>query len=208
MHYFILAGSHRPQAQSSKVGGYIETTLWTLFPDDTSFLYDLRENPLPLRNDRFRDKQSSEYQEFTKIRAPIATELEKADAVVIISPERAGMATPAVKNFMLYTDAHLCANKPALLVSVSAGRGGRYPIAELRMSSTKNNQLCYIPQHVIVDHVGDVLNDYELTGTEKADSFIKARLQYSLKMLEAYAQWLQWVRTSGVSDITTYPYGM
>jgi hypothetical protein len=118
------------------------------------------------------------------------------------------MATPAIKNFFLYANAKIMGNKPAILTSVSAGRGGRYPIAEMRMSSYKNSQICYIPQHIIVDHVNDVLNDHELTGKEKADSIIKARIQYSLKVLHEYAKAFRLVRESGVIDLENYPYGM
>jgi len=39
-------------------------------------------------------------------------------------------------------------HKPALIVAVSSGDGGAYPVSELRMSSYKNNRLCYIPEQV------------------------------------------------------------
>jgi NAD(P)H-dependent FMN reductase len=132
------------------------------------------------------NKESEGYQAFAPQWEPLAEEINNADSFVIITPEWAGMTTPAIKNFFLYANASLIGNKPCMLVSVSAGRGGRYPIAEMRMSSYKNSQCCYIPQHVIVDHVNDVLNDYLLTATEKPDLFIKERIQYSLTVLREY----------------------
>ena len=41
------------------------------------------------------------------------------------------------------------AHKPGLIVTVSAGLGGSYPVTELRISSHKNTRLCYIPDHVL-----------------------------------------------------------
>lgn len=206
MHVFILAGSHRLTAESTKVAGYIEAQLALLFPDTTSFTYDLRWNPLPLRSEGMRDISSDFAKEVQPIWQPVAKELAKADAVVVISPEWSWMATPWVKNFFLYANPQLLGNKPWLLVAVSSGRGWQYPIAELRMSSTKNTQLCYIPQHVIINHVTDVLNKEE--PTEKSDIYIRERLKYSLHILHQYALWLQWVRKSGVADFETYPHGM
>ena len=49
--------------------------------------------------------------------------------------------------------------------AVSASDGGAYVIAELRMSSYKNNRLCWIPEHLIARQVktlgneDDALND-------------------------------------------------
>ena len=45
----------------------------------------------------------------------------------------------------------LCGNgefshKPGLIVSVSSGNGGAYPIAELRSSSYKNTHIMWIPR--------------------------------------------------------------
>lgn len=184
MHYFILAGSHRPEAQSSKVAHRIEAALAEIDSESSSFLFDLRKNPLPLWNDRWWDKESDRYQEFVEQTwQPIHDELAKADALVVVCPEWSGMATPGVKNFFLFCGAEQLGNKPALLVTVSAGRGGRYPVAELRMSSYKNTQLCYIPQHVIVDQVEKKLNDHSLTTDDKSDHRIRQRLVYSLQVL-------------------------
>ena len=50
-------------------------------------------------------------------------------------------------------------HKPALIVTVSSADGGAYPVAELRMSSYKNNRICYLPEHVILRNVERILND-------------------------------------------------
>ncbi len=210
MHTFILIWSHRPDSQSSKVGHYIEAVIHKTQPGDTTFVYDLRNNPLPLWNERFWEKESEEYKQFyDSTRGAIEAELKKADSLVIISPERSGMAAPGIKNFILYLSPHLVWNKPSLLVSVSStNHGGHYPIAELHMSSAKNTQLCYIPQYVVVSNVKVVLNDDELKSEDKADEYIRTRLQYSLRMLHEYSKAFQQIRASGVADFTTYANGM
>ncbi|MCV5978616.1 NAD(P)H-dependent oxidoreductase, partial [Escherichia coli] len=67
-----------------------------------------------------------------------------------MTPEWHGMATPALKNFLLLTTANELAHKPALLVSVSVSINGVYPISELRMTGSKNNHVCFLPDHLIV----------------------------------------------------------
>ena len=69
------------------------------------------------------------------------------------------MVPAKLKNFLLYCSKDELAHKPALLVSVSAGLGGSYPIAELRISSYKNNRLCYLPENVIIRNIETFLND-------------------------------------------------
>ena len=89
---------------------------------------------------------------------PVSAELKAADALVVVSPEWGGMATPGVKNFLLNCTADEIGHKPALIVTVSASRGGSYPVAELRMSGYKNNRVAWLPEHVIVQHAGSNLN--------------------------------------------------
>jgi NAD(P)H-dependent FMN reductase len=134
--------------------------------------------------------------------------LRLCDAFVIISPEWGGMVPAGLKNFFLYCENSEVGHKPALLVSVSSGRGGHYPIAELRMSSYKNNHLCYTPDHVVVSGVKDVLNDDKMNEENKNDYYIKKRLEYSLNMLVVYAKAFIKIRESENIDFETYPYGM
>lgn len=208
MNYFILWWSHRPDSQSTKVAEWIDAALGQLFSNDSTYLYNLKNNPLPLRNDWIWDKENQKREEFMVWWNPVREELQKADALVVVCPEWAWMATPGVKNFFLYCRPQDVGNKPVLLVTVSSGSGWRYPVAELRQSSYKNTHMVYIPQHVIVDHVEEKLNNHELTGENEADTYIKKRLQYSLRMLREYGKALQSVRASGVEDFDTYPYGM
>lgn len=145
----------------------------------------------------------------TEIWQPISRELNAADALVVISPEWSGMATPGVKNFLLNCSAAEVGHKPALIVTVSAGRGGSYPVAELRMSGAKNNRLAWLPEHVIVQHVETVMNLPDGSPEiGKEDTTIRARLRYGLRLLGAYAMALKQVRGSGLIDHQKFRNGM
>jgi hypothetical protein len=89
---------------------------------------------------------------------------------------------------------------------VSASLGGAYPVAELRTSSYKNTRLCYIPDHVIVRNVGQMLHGKQ--PADEHDESLRSRIAYSVRMLLEYAKALRAVREAGVIDLKTFPYGM
>jgi hypothetical protein len=95
-----------------------------------------------------------------------------------------------------------------MIVTVSSGDGGAYPVAELRMSSYKNSRICYIPEHVIVRHVEDVLNDDPASNNERSDSFYRERLQWALGILKEYGVALRHVRESGATKTDKFKNGM
>ena len=99
------------------------------------------------------------------------------------------------------------AHKPGLIVTISAGDGGAYPVAELRMSSYKNNRLCYIPEQVIVRNVESVLND-DGVNEPRADAYFRARIPFALRILKEYAQALRAVRASGLTFDERFKNGM
>ena len=100
------------------------------------------------------------------------------------------------------------AHKPALIVTVSSADGGAYPVAELRMSSYKNNRICYIPEHVIVRNVESVLNDDPGQNNPDADGYFRERMSYALNILKEYALALGQVRASGAADLALFKNGM
>lgn len=202
MKFFVLSGSHRAEAQSLKVANYIQAALPQEVPGAEVFLYSLSGNPLPLWDEASGGAPDELWE-------PISRELTAADAIVVVSPEWSGMATPGVKNFLLNCTAAEVGHKPGLIVSVSASRGGTYPVAELRMSGTKNNRLAWIPEHVIVQHVEGSLNAPDAAPElGKEDATIRARLRYALRVLGAYGQALGSVRASGIVDHKTFRNGM
>ena len=202
MKFFILGGSHRQEAQSLKVAHYVKSVLLKEHPGAEVFLYSLSGNPLPLWDEATGGAPD-------EIWDPISAELKAADALVIVTPEWSGMATPGVKNFLLNCSADEVGHKPALIVTVSASRGGSYPVAELRMSGYKNNRLLWLPEHVIVQHVEQNLNAPDgAADLAKEDATIRRRLRYALRLLEEYGKALRQVRASGVVDHQTFKSGM
>lgn len=201
MKFFILAGSHRREAQSLKVARFIEGIVTGEMKIE-AHLYALAGNPLPLWDESTGGAPDELWD-------PISAELRAADALVVVTPEWSGMATPGVKNFLLNCTAGEVGHKPGLIVAVSASRGGSYPIAELRMSGTKNNRLCWIPEHVLVHHVEANLNPgVAEAAAAKEDAAIRARLRYALRLLAEYARALAGVRASGAVDHERFRSGM
>ena len=202
MKYFILSGSHRREAQSLKVANYLRSVLLAEHAGAQVHLFSLAGNPLPLWDETSGGAPDELWD-------PISAELKSADALIVVTPEWSGMATPGVKNFLLNCTATEVGHKPALIVTVSASRGGSYPVAELRMSGYKNNRLCWLPEHVIVQHVEHNLNAADGTADlAKEDATIRLRARYALRLLTEYAKALVLVRGSGVIDHQTFKSGM
>jgi NAD(P)H-dependent FMN reductase len=200
MKLVLISGSSRKDSQSLKITTWLDRQLKKL--DIETEVVDLQQLALPVQHEEIWDEITS---------LPAAVELretlESADGFVVVSPEWHGMASPALKNMFLYVNKTM-AHKPALLTTVSAARGGAYPIAELRISSYKNSYLTYIPEQLVIRDVNDIFNSDEINEDENADQYMKKRAIHSLKLLVEYAKALQSVRQSGVPDYKTYPNGM
>ena len=95
-----------------------------------------------------------------------------------------------------------------LFFAVSSADGGSYPVAELRMSSYKNNRILYIPEHIIVRNVESVLNENPADNDESPDNYFRERINWSLDVLLAYAEALKPVRESGVTLNSKFGNGM
>lgn len=100
------------------------------------------------------------------------------------------------------------AHKPALLVSVSSSTGGAYPIAELRMSSYKNNRICYIPEQLIIRDCERVLNENPKDNNQEEDRYYRDRSKFALTILCHYANALGDVRATGDTFDEAFKNGM
>jgi NAD(P)H-dependent FMN reductase len=203
MKFTIVSGSTRVNPQSRKVAKYVEHSIKANLVDVDTYLLDLSVANLKYWDETFW----SDYENFDPAWNIARKELNTSDAVVIVCPEWNGMIPPAVKNFF-----HLCtkgelANKPGLIVTVSSSVNGVYPVIELRANTYKNTFITYIPQHVIVRNVGQVLNNFESIESDE-DKIIRERLDYTLRILNEYAKALVMVRKSEVIQKNPYPYGM
>lgn len=193
----LVAGSSRNNSQSGKVARAMRQRLIELghTSHESSSVIDLGLAPLPL----WPAEDTGPWNLYRQ-------QLAAADALVIIAPEWNGMACPAIKNFFIYASKAELAHKPGLLVGVSSGIGGAYPIAELRASSYKNCRLCYLPEHLIVRQVEKVLNGPQ--AVDEADERIRGRIDYALDVLVRYGHALQPVREVISFDNPAFANGM
>ena len=199
MKLCLVCGSHNKNSQSIKVTHFLSERAKKKGFDEV-FILDLAKNPLPLWTPDF-EKCSAGNMSY----ASVMKEIKSSEAFVMLTPEWNGMATPAIKNFFLYFSNTALFHKPALIVTVSAGHGGAYPVIELRNSGYKNTKLCYIPEHVIVRNAENVLND--ITPCSKDDIFIRKRIDFCLLVLREYGEALLKVRSAKL-DYEEFPYGM
>ena len=203
----IISGSHRENSQSLKVAKYIEQSLLNNKYADQTWIFSLAGNPLPLWDEGIWNGEDK----WKEILDPISKELTSCDGFVIIAPEYHGQVPAALKNFFLMWK-HELSHKPALIVGVSSADGGSYPVAELRMSSYKNNKLCYMPEHLIIRHVESVLNEKTEDNPESnntdADTYFRERIDWTLAQLKEYAIALKQVRDSGVTQTDKFGNGM
>ncbi len=204
MKITIVSGSHRNPSQSMKVAEYIKTALLKKSADDQVEIISLADNPIPLWDQGIWEGE----QKWKELLKPIQDQLRSSDGFVIVSPEWHGQVPAGLKNFFLMCSAREVGHKPALIVTVSSGDGGAYPVAELRMSSYKNNRICYIPEQLIVRNVEKVLNDEPEKNNTDADAYFRNRIDWALGILQQYALALKQVRASGVTQTEMFNNGM
>lgn len=191
MKISIINGSHRQNAQSGKVAGFLARQLEDLELADEVWRYDLTDNPLPLWDEGIWQGEAK----WKELLDPLSAQLKSSDGFIIIAPEWHGMAPSGLKNFLLLWGNNELAHKPALIVGVSSSVGGTYPVAELRMNSSKNNRLCYIPEHLIIRNVEQVLNEAGENDPD-ADPYYRERAAFALSLLCQYAKALGQVRAA------------
>ncbi len=202
MQIAVVVGSHRKASESSRVGDFIAKNLVRLDPAVGVETIDLSGNPLPLWDESAWQGDSPLAMQWK----PYRNSMRKADGFVIVAPEWAGMVPPGLKNLLLFAGPKEVGHKPALIVAVSASRGGSYPVNELRTSGYKNSRLLYIPEHVLVQDVADVLAGETPAG--ERDAWLRKRIDFALTMLLAYAKALVPIRASGITEHADFPYGM
>ena len=209
MNLLIISASQRINSQSDKVAQYLAETT-TGF--NTINHIELCRKKLPLW-----DGEKSSKEQSNSDWSGINEHLKTADALILITPEWDGTASPLLKNFLMMCEGQVTAHKPALLISVSSGINGAYPIAELRMSAFKNNKLVAIPDHIIIRNVEEVLNNTNENKQSKQnlttrDSGIRQHIAYSLHTLKYYSQAHKVLRSALAEQIFPnaheYAYGM
>ncbi|MDH7795018.1 MULTISPECIES: NAD(P)H-dependent oxidoreductase [unclassified Beijerinckia] len=200
MTVVIISGSPRPGSQSRRVADFIRHRHTAMFDRVSIELIDLFELALPFWTGEFSahpfTDQSSKWRSVSDM-------LERAESLIAVVPEHHGIVPPAFMNLLLHCRYEL-AHKPGLIVSVSATDGGAYPAAELRAAATKNNRICWIPEQVVVRNVKQALSDTSANPSDR----VKARIDYSLTLLDRYRDALKAVRKSRVIDHATFAFGL
>lgn len=199
MRLALISGSPRPRSQSIRVAGYVAGRQRALFPEGAIDLLDLAELALPPWTGDFAGHPISDP---GSAWSSVSAILQAADSLVAIVPEHHGMAPPAFMNLLLLCRDEL-AHKPGLIVALSATDGGAYPTVQLRGSVTKNNRLCWIPEQVVIRNVKQTLTDEAFDLADR----VKARIDYGLKLLDAYRGALTSVREAGLIDHATFAFG-
>ena len=129
MKISIITASHRKNSQSKKISNLLSKNLTKIASHLDLFLIDLATSSLPLWTPEKKQGKGV----WGKTWKIISSNLKQSDGFIFVVPEYGGMATPAAKNFFLLCGEGEFSHKPGLIVSVSSGNGGAYPIAEVIM---------------------------------------------------------------------------
>ena len=180
MNISIISASHRINSQSKKISDILHSNLLKINSDLDIYNLDLGDKSLPLW---LPDKKNGKgvWGDTWK---SISDNLIKSDGFILVVPEYGGMATPAAKNIFLLCSNGEFAHKPGLIVSVSSGNGGAYPISELRSSSYKNTHVMWIPENIIIRNVEEFNPG---AHGDNIPEWLDNRIDYVLKLFLAYS---------------------
>ena len=180
MYISIISASHRQKSQSKKVSDTLQLQLKKMDPSLNLFSLDLALSDLPLWSP---EKKLGEGR-LVETWKNISNNFKKSDGFIFVVPEYGGMATPNSKNLFLLCGEGELAHKPSLIVSVSSGNGGSYPIADLRSFSYKNTHIMWIPENIIIRNVEEYNPG---SHGEAIPEWLDNRINYTLKLLLAYS---------------------
>lgn len=199
--YVVISGSTRANSESAKVAQQVIKSLQEADKGKDAEIIDLATANIPNWSEDFwgDEPPSAEW-------TAASDKLKQCLGIVIIAPEWNGMVPPALMNIFLLASKDELAHKPAMIVGVSSGVGGTYPVAQLRNYGAKNTRLVYMPDHVIVKDVCNVFNEDKPVSDD--DQYLRDRLLYSCRMLKVYADAFVGIRAAGIYDRASYPFGM
>ena len=176
MKISIICASHRRNSQSKRISNFFVQNLLKINSDLDTFVLDLGVTSLPFWSSDWKGVLDNTWKK-------ISDNFNNSDGFIIIVPEYGGMATPVAKNIFLLCGSEF-AHKPGLIISVSSGNGGAYPISELRSSSYKNTHIMWIPENIIIRYVEEFNPG---NHGEKIPKWLDDRIDYVLKLLLAYS---------------------
>ena len=180
MKISIISASHRVNSQSAKISGFLQDNLFKMDAKLDTYILDLADSALPLWSPEKKDGKGIWGDTWNLI----SSNLNNSDGFILVVPEYGGMATPVAKNIFLLSGNGEFAHKPGLIVSISSGNGGAYPIAELRSSSYKNTHIMWIPENIIIRNVEEFNPG---NHGKNIPEWIDIRIDYVLKLFLTYA---------------------
>ena len=187
MKISIISSSHRINSQSKKISGFIQDNLFKIASKLDANILDLADAGLPLWSPEKKDGKGIWGENWNSI----SVNLNESDGFILVVPEYGGMATPAAKNIFLLCGNGELAHKPGLIVSISSGTGGAYPISELRSSSYKNTHLMWIPENIIIRNVEEFNPG---AHGRNIPHWLDNRIDYVLRLFLTYASNMKPIR--------------
>ena len=187
MKISIISASHRINSQSKKITVFFQKNLINIDPKLDTYMLDLADVNLPFWSPVKKDGKGVWGETWNSI----SSNIYNSDAFILVVPEYGGMATPAAKNIFLLCGNGEFAHKPGLIVSISSGNGGAYPISELRSSSYKNTHIMWIPENIIIRNVEEFNPGDHGKNIPK---WLDKRIDYVLKLLLTYASNMKPIR--------------
>ena len=187
MKISIISSSHRINSQSKKISNLIQGNLVKIDSKLDIKILDLADAGLPLWSPEKKDGKGI----WGKTWRSISSNLDESEGFILVVPEYGGMATPAAKNIFLLSGNGELAHKPGLIVSISSGTGGAYPISELRSSSYKNTHIMWIPENIIIRNVEEFNPG---AHGKNIPNWLDDRIDYVLKLFLTYASNMKPIR--------------
>ena len=184
MKISIISTSHRKNSQSKRISNIFKKFILEIYNSTECFNLDMFDSNIPVWTSEKKENVNFWEKEFKKI----SLELNSSDGFIFIVPEYGGMATPNSKNFFLVFNNGELFHKPGLIVSISSGNGGAYPISELRASSYKNSHIMWIPENIIIRNVEQFSPGKH---GELIPPWIDNRIKYSCDLLLKYSEYLK-----------------
>lgn len=184
MNISIISTSHQKESQSKRVSEILKKFLFQIDKKVECFNIDVLNSNIPLWSSDKKENLKFWKEDFKKI----SSDLSSSDGFIFVVPEYGGMATPNAKNFFLVFNSGELFHKPGLIVSISSGNGGAYPISELRSSSYKNSHILWIPENIIIRNVNQFLPGKH---GELIPDWLDDRIKYSCNLLIKYAEYLR-----------------
>ena len=187
MKISIISASHRINSQSKKISRFIQDNLFKMDSKLDTNILDLADSALPFWSPEKKDGKGVWGETWNSI----SSNLNNSDGFILVVPEYGGMATPAAKNIFLLCGNGEFAHKPGLIISISSGNGGAYPIAELRSSSYKNTHIMWIPENIIIRNVEEFNPG---AHGKNIPEWMDSRIDYVLKLFLTYASNMKPIR--------------